>query len=107
MPARDDLAMILVDAHGCELSGATPAALASYERALASLLAWRGDASRFNTQAIAAAPGFVMALTALFETHAHPSRDEVREALSGNLCRCSGYVKIVDAAMRLSDATDG
>jgi aerobic-type carbon monoxide dehydrogenase small subunit (CoxS/CutS family) len=49
-------------------------------------------------------PGFVMALTALLDANPHPTRDEVRTALSGNLCRCSGYVKIVDAAMRLSEA---
>ncbi len=47
-------------------------------------------------------PGFVMALTHLFAHNAHPSRDEIRTALSGNLCRCSGYVKIVDAAVRIS-----
>ena len=47
-------------------------------------------------------PGFVMALTELFAGNAHPDRDEIRAALSGNLCRCSGYVKIVDAAERLA-----
>ena len=52
-------------------------------------------------------PGFVMALTALLDTNPNPTRDEVRSALSGNLCRCSGYVKIVDAAMRLAEARDG
>jgi carbon-monoxide dehydrogenase small subunit len=51
-------------------------------------------------------PGFVMALTDLFAGSPHPTRDEVRTALSGNLCRCSGYVKIVDAAMRLSEGAD-
>ena len=51
-------------------------------------------------------PGVVMTLTALFETNPRPTRDEVRDALAGNLCRCSGYVKIVDAAMRLSEASD-
>ena len=47
-------------------------------------------------------PGFVMALTELFAGNAHPGRDEIRASLSGNLCRCSGYVKIVDAAERLA-----
>ena len=47
-------------------------------------------------------PGFVIALTALFERDAHPSRDAIRAALSGNLCRCSGYVKIVEAAERVA-----
>lgn len=48
-------------------------------------------------------PGFVMALTALFERDPRPSRDAIRTALSGNLCRCSGYVKIVEAAERLAE----
>ncbi|MBM3559415.1 MAG: (2Fe-2S)-binding protein [Alphaproteobacteria bacterium] len=47
-------------------------------------------------------PGFVMALTELFLRRAAPARDEIRAALSGNLCRCSGYVKIVEAAEKLA-----
>ena len=47
-------------------------------------------------------PGFVMALTDLFARNPHPTEPEIRLALSGHLCRCSGYVKIVDAARRLS-----
>ena len=47
-------------------------------------------------------PGFVIALTDLFAREAHPSRETIRAALAGNLCRCSGYVKIVEAAERLS-----
>ena len=50
-------------------------------------------------------PGFVMALTALFACGATPNRDAVRTALSGNLCRCSGYVKILEAADRLAGIT--
>ena len=47
-------------------------------------------------------PGFVMALTDLFARDSHPDRAAIRMALSGNLCRCSGYVKIVEAAERLA-----
>jgi len=47
-------------------------------------------------------PGFVMALTGLFAHDPHPTGDAIRTALSGNLCRCSGYVKIVEAAERLA-----
>jgi aerobic carbon-monoxide dehydrogenase small subunit len=47
-------------------------------------------------------PGFVIALTALFAHEPHPTGDAIRTALSGNLCRCSGYVKIVEAAERLA-----
>ncbi len=44
-------------------------------------------------------PGMVIAATGLLRGTARPSRDEIREGLSGHLCRCSGYVKIVDAVM--------
>jgi carbon-monoxide dehydrogenase small subunit len=47
-------------------------------------------------------PGFVMALTELVARDASPSRETIRAALAGNLCRCSGYVKIVAAAESLA-----
>jgi carbon-monoxide dehydrogenase small subunit len=47
-------------------------------------------------------PGFVIALTELFSRIEKPTRDEIRAALSGNLCRCSGYVKILEAAESLA-----
>lgn len=42
-------------------------------------------------------PGMVMSAAALLASNATPTRDEIEEAISGNLCRCTGYVKIVDA----------
>ena len=42
-------------------------------------------------------PGFVVAVADLLQKEANPSQATVREALSGNLCRCTGYQKIVDA----------
>jgi aerobic carbon-monoxide dehydrogenase small subunit len=42
-------------------------------------------------------PGMLIAARALLEANAHPTRDEIKEAIAGNLCRCTGYVKIVDA----------
>jgi len=42
-------------------------------------------------------PGFVVAAADLLEHNGAPSDDEIREALSGNLCRCTGYAKIFDA----------
>ena len=42
-------------------------------------------------------PGFVVAVADLLEKDANPSPATVREALSGNLCRCTGYQKILDA----------
>ena len=42
-------------------------------------------------------PGFVVAAVDLLDRVSDPSEDEVREALSGNICRCTGYAKILDA----------
>jgi aerobic-type carbon monoxide dehydrogenase small subunit (CoxS/CutS family) len=42
-------------------------------------------------------PGFLMAVTALLESNPDPTEDEIREYLSGNVCRCTGYVGIVAA----------
>jgi len=44
-------------------------------------------------------PGMLMAAKALLDENPKPTREEVKEALSGNLCRCTGYVKIVDAVL--------
>lgn len=42
-------------------------------------------------------PGFVMTGTALLRDHPDASREEIERAISGNLCRCTGYLKIVEA----------
>ena len=42
-------------------------------------------------------PGFVMSTLALLRKHPHPTEDQIREGLAGNLCRCTGYQKIFDA----------
>jgi carbon-monoxide dehydrogenase small subunit len=44
-------------------------------------------------------PGMVMTAAAFLETNPDPTRAEVRLAIAGNICRCSGYVKVVDAIM--------
>jgi carbon-monoxide dehydrogenase small subunit len=44
-------------------------------------------------------PGILMTMSAFLDENISPSEDEVREALSGNLCRCTGYQNIVDAVM--------
>ncbi|EEA01977.1 xanthine dehydrogenase, small subunit, partial [Burkholderia sp. H160] len=58
-------------------------------------------------------PGFIMSMWALYEKHGHehscanrtvPSREAISNALTGNLCRCTGYRPIVDAAERMFDA---
>ena len=49
-------------------------------------------------------PGLVVAATDLLRQNADPSDDEIREALSGNLCRCTGYQRIFDAVRLAAEA---
>jgi carbon-monoxide dehydrogenase small subunit len=49
-------------------------------------------------------PGFVVSITALLARVPHPSERDIREALSGNLCRCTGYDGIVRAVQSLATA---
>jgi 2-furoyl-CoA dehydrogenase 2Fe-2S iron sulfur subunit len=44
-------------------------------------------------------PGFLMTLTDYLERHENPTEEDIRLALSGNMCRCTGYAEIVDAAL--------
>jgi carbon-monoxide dehydrogenase small subunit len=43
-------------------------------------------------------PGMIMSVKALLDKNPNPTREEIREGVSGNLCRCTGYNKIIDAA---------
>ena len=49
-------------------------------------------------------PGQVLAMKALFDRTPHPSDDEILRGMSGNLCRCGAYAKILDAARALAQA---
>jgi carbon-monoxide dehydrogenase small subunit len=49
-------------------------------------------------------PGMLMSATALLEENPHPTEDEVRIALQGNICRCTGYVNIVDAVVAVGES---
>jgi aerobic-type carbon monoxide dehydrogenase small subunit (CoxS/CutS family) len=50
-------------------------------------------------------PGILLAAKSLLESNSNPTRDEIREALAGNLCRCTGYSKILDAVERASSSS--
>jgi aerobic-type carbon monoxide dehydrogenase small subunit (CoxS/CutS family) len=52
-------------------------------------------------------PGILMTMTAFLDENPAPTEDDVREALSGNLCRCTGYQNIVDAVMTAAMRTRG
>jgi carbon-monoxide dehydrogenase small subunit len=48
-------------------------------------------------------PGFIVSVHAFLESNPHPSLDEIREGLSGNLCRCTGYQGIIRAVESLAE----
>jgi aerobic carbon-monoxide dehydrogenase small subunit len=50
-------------------------------------------------------PGFLMQATALLQENPQPTEAQVREALSGNICRCTGYQSIVDGVLRAAGRT--
>ncbi len=51
-------------------------------------------------------PGFLVSARAYLNTNPHPSEDEIRHAIAGNLCRCTGYDKIVRAIQHVAGTTD-
>jgi carbon-monoxide dehydrogenase small subunit len=77
------------------IEGLTPAgALSPLQRAFVE---------RGATQCGFCTPGFIVSASALLAAHPHPSRAEVERAVSGNLCRCTGYTKIIEAVLAASN----
>ncbi len=52
-------------------------------------------------------PGMVMSAKALLNRNSHPTEEDVKEALAGNLCRCTGYQRIVDAVLDVANKGRG
>jgi carbon-monoxide dehydrogenase small subunit len=50
-------------------------------------------------------PGMLISLTSFLERTPDPTREGIKAALAGNICRCTGYERIVDAALSLATAT--
>jgi len=59
---------------------------------------------KLGTQCGFCTPGMIMAAEALLRRNADPSEAQIREALSGNLCRCTGYVKIIESVQAAAGA---
>ena len=59
---------------------------------------------KLGTQCGFCTPGMVMAAQALLLREPDPSEDQIREALSGNICRCTGYVKIIESVQAAAAA---
>ncbi|WP_405231396.1 xanthine dehydrogenase small subunit [Lentisalinibacter salinarum] len=89
LPTLDGQELITVESLGSPQTGLHPVQQAMYE--------CHGSQCGFCT------PGFVMSLFALYRNRRDPSRREIDDALAGNLCRCTGYRPIVEAARRMYD----
>lgn len=90
-------------AHGCEgkqvetIDGlATNGRLTALQRAFHE---------RLGAQCGFCSPGMIMAAEALLRRNRHPNEAEIRAALAGNLCRCTGYVKIVESVQAAAEAS--
>jgi carbon-monoxide dehydrogenase small subunit len=52
-------------------------------------------------------PGMILAAKALLDRNPHPTEADIRQGISGNLCRCTGYVKIVEAIQAVANSAVG
>ncbi|HET7411021.1 MAG TPA: 2Fe-2S iron-sulfur cluster-binding protein, partial [Pararhizobium sp.] len=64
----------------------------------------RAFAERFATQCGYCTPGMIMAAKALLDENPRPTREDVIEAISGNICRCTGYEPIIQAVLDAAQA---
>jgi 4-hydroxybenzoyl-CoA reductase subunit gamma len=62
---------------------------------------------KLGTQCGFCTPGMIMAAEALLRRNPSPGEEEIRQALSGNLCRCTGYVKIIESVQAASSSMTG
>ncbi len=97
-PARSCL-MLAVQADGAEVE--TVEGLGTREKLSALQQAFT---SHHALQCAFCTPGLLMTLEAYLRENPAPTREEVRDVLSGNLCRCTGYQGIVDAALGAAEA---
>jgi len=92
--------MFAVQADGCQIS--TIEGLASSDGELSQIQ--NAMHEHHGLQCGYCTPGILMTMTAFLRDKPDPTEEEVREALSGNLCRCTGYQNIVDAMMAAARA---
>ncbi len=87
------------------LDGKSVKTVESLQRANGSLHpVQQAMAAGHGTQCGFCTPGIVMSLTGLMQSVPKPTRSEINDALSGNLCRCTGYKPIIEAAIQASEA---
>ncbi len=89
------------------VSGSTVLTLEGYRETERFAVLDRAFAAFSAVQCGFCTPGMVMAAEALLSHNPHPTVAEVREGLSGNLCRCTGYNAIVNAVLQASEEGKG
>lgn len=87
----------LVPAHRCD--GATILTIEGLKETPAGQLIARSFTEAHSSQCGFCTPGMVMASVNLLKENPNPSEEEIREGLSGNICRCTGYDMIVDGVL--------
>jgi carbon-monoxide dehydrogenase small subunit len=100
--AVDSCLVMALAAAGTEI--ATVEGLAGPDGALSPLQ--RAFVETGGVQCGFCTPGFLMTLTAMLRENPDPSEDEIRSAVAGNICRCTGYTQIVQA-VRLAAQPEG
>ena len=97
---RPQLACLTLAARCEGASGETVEGLAAGGRMSALQAAFH---EKLGTQCGFCTPGMIMAAEALLRRTPHPTVQEIRDALAGNLCRCTGYVKIVESVQAAAE----
>ena len=67
----------------------------------------RGFHEKLGSQCGYCTPGYIMAAAGLLRRNARPTEDDIREALGSNICRCTGYVKIIEAVQHAAKLCGG
>jgi aerobic-type carbon monoxide dehydrogenase small subunit (CoxS/CutS family) len=93
--------MLTVNANGCEITTIEGLAQGEQLHALQRAFIDHG-----GFQCGICTPGQIMAAKALLDQHPHPTREEVVEWMTGNLCRCTGYYKIIESIMAVVDGVE-
>jgi carbon-monoxide dehydrogenase small subunit len=94
----DSCLILAVEADGCQIT--TVEGVAQNDQLDALQDAFINNAA---IQCGFCTPGMILSAKALLKSNPHPTEQEVRKAISGNLCRCTGYVNIVKAVLAASN----
>lgn len=97
-PVRSCL-MLAVQADGCEVE--TVESLVAEDGSLHPLQ--QAFANNHALQCGFCTPGFLMTLVSYLKENPNPTEEEIQEAISGNLCRCTGYANIIDAVKEAAE----